>query len=110
MSDLVEYPPGGECPGVIRRTVQESSPAWPVTPRAKDGAPNVLFFVLDDVGYGQLNCFGGLIETPNIDRVANSGLRYPNMHTTALCSPRARASSPAATTTPVASRASRSRR
>jgi arylsulfatase A-like enzyme len=87
MSDLVEYPPGGEFPGVIGRTVQESSPAWPVSPRAKDGAPNVLFFVLDDVGYGQLNCFGGLIDTPNIDRVANSGLRYPNMHTTALCSP-----------------------
>src|SRR3954462_86658 len=56
MSDLVEYPPGGEFRGVIGRTVQESSPAWPVLPRAKDGAPNVLFFVLDDVGYGQLNC------------------------------------------------------
>jgi arylsulfatase A-like enzyme len=47
----------------------------------------VLFFVLDDVGYGQLGCFGGLVETPNIDRVAASGLRYANMHTTALCSP-----------------------
>src|SRR5215213_2499226 len=40
MSDLVEYPAGGEFPVVIGRTVQESSPAWPVTPRAKDGAPN----------------------------------------------------------------------
>ena len=87
MSDIVEYPPGGEFPGVIGRTVQESSPAWPAPVRAKDGAPNVLFFVLDDVGYGQLNCFGGLVETPNIDRVAASGLRYANMHTTALCSP-----------------------
>ena len=73
MSDLVEYPPGGEFPGVIGRTVQESSPAWPAPVRAKDGAPNVLFFVLDDVGYGQLSCFGGLVETPNIDRVAASG-------------------------------------
>ena len=72
---------------MIGRTVQESSPAWPVPPRAKDGAPNVLFFVLDDVGYGQLSCFGGLVDTPNIDRVAASGLRYANMHTTALCSP-----------------------
>ena len=87
MSDLVEYPPGSEFPGVIRRTVQESSPAWPAPVRAKDGAPNVLFFVLDDVGYGQLSAFGGLVETPNIDRVAASGLRYANMHTTALCSP-----------------------
>ena len=87
MSDIVEYPPGDEFPGVIGRTVQESSPAWPAPLRAKDGAPNVLFFVLDDVGYGQLSCFGGLVETPNIDRVAASGLRYANMHTTALCSP-----------------------
>jgi arylsulfatase A-like enzyme len=87
MSDLVEYPPGSEFPGVIGRTVQESSPAWPKPSRAKDGAPNVLFCVLDDVGYGQLSCFGGLVDTPNIDRVAASGLRYANMHTTALCSP-----------------------
>ena len=87
MSDLVEYPQGSEFPGVIGRTVQESSPAWPAPTRAADGAPNVLFVVLDDVGYGQLSCFGGLVETPNIDRVAASGLRYANMHTTALCSP-----------------------
>ena len=87
MSDPVEYPQGTDFPGVIGRTVQESSPAWPAPTRARDGAPNVLFVVLDDVGYGQLSCFGGLVETPNIDRVAASGLRYANMHTTALCSP-----------------------
>jgi arylsulfatase len=87
MSDLVEYPPGSGFPGVIGRTVEESSPAWPAPVRARGGAPNVLFFVLDDVGYGQLSAFGGLVETPNIDRVAASGLRYANMHTTALCSP-----------------------
>jgi arylsulfatase A-like enzyme len=87
MSDLVEYPQGSGFPGVIGRTVQESSPAWPAPARARDGAPNVLFVVLDDIGYGQLSCFGGLVDTPNIDRVAASGLRYANMHTTALCSP-----------------------
>ena len=86
-SDPVEYPQGSEFPGVIGRTVEESSPAWPAPIRARDGAPNVLFVVLDDVGYGQLSCFGGMVETPNIDRVAASGLRYANMHTTALCSP-----------------------
>jgi hypothetical protein len=75
MSDIVEYPQGTEFPGVVGRTVQESSPAWPAPVRAKDGAPNVLFLVLDDVGYGQLSRFGGLVETPNIDRVAASGLR-----------------------------------
>ncbi len=43
--------------------------------------------MLDDVGFGQLGCYGGPIETPNIDRLAASGLRYTNFHTTALCSP-----------------------
>ena len=88
MSGIEEYQPGnGYFPGTIGRTVEESSPAWPAPARARDGAPNVLFFVLDDVGYGQLSSFGGLVETPNIDRVAEQGLRYANMHTTALCSP-----------------------
>ena len=82
-----EYEQGTEFPGTIGRTVEESKPAWPAPVRATEGAPNVLFFVLDDVGYGQLSCFGGLVETPNIDRVAAQGLRYANMHTTALCSP-----------------------
>ena len=68
-----EYRQGAEFPGVIGRTAEESSPAWPTPVRARDGAPNVLFVVLDDVGYGQLSCFGGLVETPNIDRVADSG-------------------------------------
>jgi arylsulfatase A-like enzyme len=87
MSGIEEYRPGSAFPGAIGRTVEESSPAWPAPVRARDGAPNVLFFVLDDVGYGQLSSFGGLVETPNIDRVAAQGLRYANMHTTALCSP-----------------------
>jgi arylsulfatase len=47
----------------------------------------VIFFVLDDVGYGQMSAFGGLVNTPNIERLAENGLRYTNMHTTALCSP-----------------------
>jgi arylsulfatase A-like enzyme len=61
------------------------SPALSVT--APEGAPNVLIVVLDDVGYGHLGCYGGPIETPNIDKLASNGLRYSNFHTTALCSP-----------------------
>jgi arylsulfatase A-like enzyme len=87
MSGIEEYRPGTPFPGVVGRTIEESRPAWPAPTRAREGAPNVLFFVLDDVGYGQLSSFGGLVETPNIDRVAAQGLRYANMHTTALCSP-----------------------
>ncbi len=87
MSDVVEYEHGQRFPGKIGLTTEESSPAWPQPIRASEGAPNVIFFILDDVGYGQLSVFGGLVETPNIDRVADMGLRYSNMHTTALCSP-----------------------
>ncbi|MFC1618175.1 sulfatase-like hydrolase/transferase [Patescibacteria group bacterium] len=73
--------------GQIGRTVDESKPDWEQPIRAKKDAPNVLYIVLDDVGFGQLGCFGGLCETPNIDKIAERGLIYNNFHTTALCSP-----------------------
>ncbi|MDP2316520.1 MAG: arylsulfatase [Pseudomonadota bacterium] len=82
-----EYDPSCAFPGVIGRTVGESKPAWPRPVRAKAGAPNVLFIVLDDTGYGHLGCYGSPIRTPNLDRLAANGLRYSNIHTTALCSP-----------------------
>ena len=84
---LKEYKPGTTFPGVIGLTIDQSSPAWPEPMRAREGTPNVLFIVLDDTGYGQLGCFGSPIETPNLDSLAAGGLRYNNMHTTALCSP-----------------------
>ena len=84
---VVEYPAGSRFPGVIGRTTDESRPAWPAPARAPKGTPNVLIVVLDDTGYGQLGCFGSPIATPNLDRLAAAGLRYSNMHTTALCSP-----------------------
>jgi arylsulfatase A-like enzyme len=84
---LNEYPPGARFPGVIGRTTDESSPAWPAPVRARPGAPNVLMIVLDDTGYGQLGCYGSPIETPNTDSLADGGLLYNNMHTTAMCSP-----------------------
>ncbi|MDX2381895.1 MAG: arylsulfatase, partial [Acidimicrobiia bacterium] len=84
---LQEYTPGSAFGGVIGRTAEESSPAWPRPNRAEDGAPNVLFVVLDDTGFAQLGCYGSPIATPNIDKLAANGLLYNNMHTTALCSP-----------------------
>src|SRR5499426_1617627 len=84
---LLEYKPGTTFPGRMGRTIGESSPAWPSPVRARDGAPNVLFIVLDDTGFGQLGCYGSPINTPNLDALAADGLRYNNMHTTALCSP-----------------------
>ena len=84
---IKEYEPGTAFPGVMGRTVGESSPAWPRPLRAKPGSPNVLYIVLDDTGFGHLGCYGSPIRTPNLDRLAAGGLRFNNMHTTALCSP-----------------------
>ena len=55
-------------------------------PKARDGAPNLLYIVWDDVGFGAFDCYGGLIETPTMTRIAEMGLRYTQFHTTALCS------------------------
>src|SRR6516164_7793450 len=84
---LKEYKPGQAFSGVIGRTFDVSKPAWPEPIRAREGAPNVLFIVLDDTGFGHIGCFGSPINTPNLDALAADGLRYNNMHTTALCSP-----------------------
>ena len=84
---LKEYKPGQAFPGVIGRTFDVSKPAWPAPNRAREGAPNVLFIILDDTGFGHLGCYGSPIATPNLDALAADGLRYSNMHTTALCSP-----------------------
>ncbi len=75
--------------GVVNVDVTESVPDWgPYTqPIAPEGTPSVLYIVLDDVGYSAMECFGGLIETPNINGIAERGLLYTNFHTTALCSP-----------------------
>ncbi|MFB9325600.1 sulfatase-like hydrolase/transferase [Paenibacillus aurantiacus] len=73
--------------GVIGRTVQESVPDWSNRPKAPEGAPNVVFIVLDDTGFAHLGSYGSTIETPNLDRLAEGGLRYTNFHTNSMCSP-----------------------
>ena len=74
-------------PGTIGRTHEESTPWWPTPVRPAAGTPNVIYVVLDDVGFSDLGCFGSEIPTPNIDSLAGNGLRYTNFHTTTLCSP-----------------------
>jgi arylsulfatase A-like enzyme len=73
--------------GKIGRTVQDSTPDFPKSVEAPAGAPNVLLILTDDVGFGASSTFGGPIETPNFQRLADAGLRYNTFHTTALCSP-----------------------
>src|SRR5262249_16584649 len=73
--------------GKIGRTVKDSTPDFPKSVEAPAGAPNILLIMTDDVGFGASSTFGGLIQTPNFQRIADSGLRYNMFHTTALCSP-----------------------
>jgi arylsulfatase len=73
--------------GVVGRTLAESKEWWPTPTQAPAGAPNVIWILLDDVGYGAAGAFGGLIDTPTLDALANNGLRYTNFHTTAICAP-----------------------
>jgi len=73
--------------GKIGRTVKDSKPDFPKGVEAPAGAPNILLILTDDVGFGATSVFGGPIQTPNFQRVADRGLRYNCWHTTALCSP-----------------------
>ncbi|MEZ5738065.1 MAG: sulfatase-like hydrolase/transferase [Burkholderiaceae bacterium] len=87
---LKTHPEGTPFDGTIGDAWDQSQASWPVPPTAPADAPNVLFIMLDDLGYAQLGCFGGLadrIRTPHMDALAAGGLRYRNFHTTALCSP-----------------------
>ena len=76
-----------EWKGKIARSYKDSKEYWAPKKRPPKGAPNVIIFLLDDTGFGQIGSFGGLVKTPNIDKLAMNGLRYNNFHTTALCSP-----------------------
>jgi arylsulfatase len=76
-----------EFKGKIGKRYEDSQEWWPPQVRPPEGAPNVIILLLDDVGFAQLGGFGGLIETPNIDKLGANGLRFNNFHTTALCSP-----------------------
>jgi arylsulfatase A-like enzyme len=73
--------------GVVGRTLAESKEWWPEPVQAPKGAPNVVWILIDDVGYGAAGTFGGLIDTPTFDVLANNGLRYTNFHTCAICAP-----------------------
>lgn len=81
---LAETPPGFK--GTIGKTIAESKPDMPPIPRAAPGSPNVLLWMIDDLGFAQLGSYGGLVDTPNLDRLAQRGLRYNNYHTQPICS------------------------
>lgn len=73
--------------GVIKNIAMDSKAWWPPTVVPPEKAPNILLIMTDDSGFGVPSTFGGVVPTPTLDRVASSGLRYNNFHSTALCSP-----------------------
>ena len=80
-------PPDPKFGGVIKDDALQSKPWWAPRVVPPKGAPNVLLIITDDAGFGVPSTFGGVIPTPTMDRIANEGLRYNRMFSTALCSP-----------------------
>jgi len=80
-------PPPPQFGGKIERNAAQSTPYWPARVVPPQGAPNILLIMTDDTGFGVSSTFGGVIPTPNLDRIAANGLRYTNFNSTALCSP-----------------------
>ncbi len=73
--------------GAIKHDALESTPWWAPRIVPPKDAPNILLIITDDAGFAVPSTFGGVIPTPTLDRVAEEGLRYNNIHSTALCSP-----------------------
>ena len=73
--------------GVIKNDALTSKPWWAPRVVPPKSAPNVLLIITDDAGFGVPSTFGGVIPTPTMDRLAQNGLRYNNIHSTALSSP-----------------------
>jgi hypothetical protein len=72
---LAQHAPTPVYQGKIGKTVAETQQSWPEKKKAPKGAPNVVWILLDDIGFGAVSTFGGLINTPTLDSLANNGLR-----------------------------------
>lgn len=80
-----QYSPTVPFTGHVGKTVAETRTAYPEhNPKARPGAPNVVWIILDDTGFGVSSAFGGLVETPTLDYLAENGLRFNNFHTAAI--------------------------
>ena len=80
--------PAKEMPSVTKERLQDSSMKWPTqAEKLPDDAPNILIVLLDDVGFGVAETFGGEVRTPALDKLADEGIRFNTFHTTSICSP-----------------------
>src|SRR5919106_6184089 len=80
-------PPPQPFEGQIELNATQSKPYWLARVVPPEGAPNILLIMTDDTGFGTASTFGGVVPTRTLDRIAESGLRYTNFHSTSLCSP-----------------------
>jgi len=85
--EILPFPPKPSG-STAARTMQEStySPLPAVSHLPKD-APNILIVLIDDVGPGQTDTYGGEIHTPTLSKIAKEGISFNRFHTTAMCSP-----------------------
>ena len=80
-------PPAPKFGGVIKDDALQSTAWWPPRVVPPKGAPNILLIMTDDAGFAVNSVFGGVIPTPTMERIAQSGLRYNRVTSTSLCSP-----------------------
>lgn len=73
--------------GVVDELASRSTPAWPAPVRARQGAPNVVVMLMDDMGFSDIAPFGGEIATPALAGLAERGYRFTNYQTPPVCSP-----------------------
>src|SRR3984893_17699107 len=74
-------------PGKIARTREESVPHWAAALRSPPGAPNIVIVFMDDMGWADIGCYGSEIVTPNVDALAQRGIRFNHYTTHPICSP-----------------------
>ena len=79
--------PDPQPPAITELDARNAKPPPRFELKAPKGAPNVVVVLLDDMGFGQSSAFGGPCHMPNLEKLAENGLRLNNFHTTALCSP-----------------------
>jgi arylsulfatase A-like enzyme len=87
IASYAQYDPTQPYKGKIGKTLAETQQSYSERKKAPQGAPNVAYILIDDIGFAASSAFGGLIPTPTFDSLANNGLRYSNFHTTGVCSP-----------------------
>jgi arylsulfatase len=85
---VLPFPPTPMKDSVAKPRLQDSTMKWPADPqRLPKDAPNILVVLIDDVGFGIPETFGGEVRTPTLSKLASQGLRYNTFHTTSICSP-----------------------